>query len=236
MTMVERDLTSSHRRKTITRHRWPSSPEYTALAQNWAVEMSAAMIALIWEAVELLTAEVTTVQYDEIPEQLERGLGFLLSTRISRVIDRALPFVAVHEPPELERIATARARPPQPDLGFVMNGNDRVIWPVEMKVLKNDRDVSEYAKEVNANFLTCKYAALTAEGAMLAYLLRGDPEVAYQMIADAIPCTLLPGWTDPPRNHRISEHQRAVPVDEDYSPKLRCHHLIAVVSLHGDSE
>jgi hypothetical protein len=123
-------------RGSILQHRWPASPEYQVLARDWATRVSRTVIDLIWDGAEMLSQEVIdNPNLPRDPVQFERTLVYLLHNRISWIIDKALSFVVVHEPWELESLTTPRARPPQPDLGFVLHGHDRVIWPVEMKVL-----------------------------------------------------------------------------------------------------
>jgi hypothetical protein len=100
-----------------------------------------------------------------------------------------------------------------------------------MKVLETDSDVHDYVKEVRENFLTCRYAPFTAEGALVGYLKAGSPARFLNNIAVTVPCQMKVGWNNPPRHHTWSDHPRCVPDGKDYLPTVRCHHLILEVRL-----
>jgi hypothetical protein len=97
-------------------------------------------------------------------------------------------------------------------------------------VLRSDTSVSEYVNEITSNFLTCQYAPFSSEGAMLGYLLQGNPAKAFKNIAISVPCTLLDHLDFIERDHKISDHQRVVPEDKTYPDKFRCHHLLLQLS------
>lgn len=177
--------------------------------------------------------ELSRVDFSDTPVQIERQLGFLLHNRIAQLRDSALPFIVVHEPTEFEFLKTPKARPPQPDLGFVMNGNDRIIWPVEMKLLPDDSDATAYASEIRDNFITCRYAPFTGEGAMFGCLLKGTPAAAFVTISQEVPCKLTAGAFNPPREHMVSRHARTVPSGRHYAPEVCCHHLLVVIPLRA---
>ncbi|MHC5833845.1 MAG: hypothetical protein ACYT04_000000102060, partial [Nostoc sp.] len=84
------------------------------------------------------------------------------------------PFDVQHEVYEFESRQSAKAQPPQYDIAFILRANDTIIWPLEAKVLISDGAVAEYIKEINGNFLTCRYAPFSSEGGMLGYLFFGD--------------------------------------------------------------
>ena len=100
------------------------------------------------------------------------------------------------------------------------------MWPLEAKVLKTDGAVSEYIKEINDNFMTCRYAPFSSEGGMLGYLLSGNPDKAFTNIAKKLPCTLNDHPDFPNRDHKTSDHQRVIPPEKSYPAEFRCHHLL----------
>ncbi len=61
---------------------------------------------------------------------------------------------------------------------------------------------------------------------MLGYLLKGIPETAFKNIAVAVPCVLSDHPDFSGHNHKISDHQRNLPVGKTYPVKFRCHHLL----------
>jgi hypothetical protein len=77
----------------------------------------------------------------------------------------------------------SRGQPPEYDLAYVLRADERIMWPLEAKVLETDGDVGEYIKDLKNEFLTCRYAPFSSEGAMLAYLLSGKPEIVFGNLA-----------------------------------------------------
>jgi hypothetical protein len=140
------------------------------------------------------------------------------------------PFFLQHGRYEHATRKPAPAQPPQYDLAFVHYSNENLCWPLEAKVLHGENDVSDYATEINVQFKTCRYAPLSAEGAMLGYLVKGDFDVTFAAIARAIPCELSPHPKFHARAHRVSEHARSVPDGEIFSDRCRCHHLLMLLT------
>ena len=69
------------------------------------------------------------------------------------------PFILHPEMPELETREPAPARSKAYDFGFVMRGGDySIIWPVEAKVLRTDRKLTGYLRDLDDKFLKCKAA------------------------------------------------------------------------------
>ena len=138
------------------------------------------------------------------------------------------PFDIQHGPYERETMMPPPSQPPQYDLAFVLRADERIMWPMEAKVLETDKKgaVGKYIKDVNDEFLTCRYAPFSSEGAMIGYLLSGNPAEAFKNIAAKIPYDLAthPAFTHRP--HMISEHKRRVKKDKPYPREFRCHHLI----------
>lgn len=93
-------------------------------------------------------------------------------------------------------------------------------------MLSSDGAVAKYIKEINENFITCRYAPLSSEGGMLGYLFSGDPSKAFSNIEAKVPCTLSHHPDFPNRDHKTSEHNRIVPSNKQYPAKFRCHHLL----------
>lgn len=140
------------------------------------------------------------------------------------------PFDVQHESWEDE--GANSYRPSQNEIAFIMRFNDRLSFPVEVKVLKTDGQISKYIKDINEAFVPCIYAPFSFEGGMLGYLLSGTSQRAFQKIGKSLATTLRqhPNFKD--RSHKFSEHTRKVPKgkEEFYPIKFRCHHLIFEVS------
>ena len=146
------------------------------------------------------------------------------------------PFVIQTERFEMEQREPSPARPKQYDLAFVWIENRRITWPLEAKVLHSDGSVSKYIKEITDNYLICRYAPFSSEAGMLAYLLKGDPEKAFDNIAKSVPCLLSDHVDFQNRDHKTSDHQRIVPAGESYPSSFRCHHLILNISEKQSAE
>lgn len=100
------------------------------------------------------------------------------------------------------------------------------MWPLEAKVLETDGEVSDYKKDVNNQFLTCRYAPFSSEGAMLGYLLRGSAENVFRNLGNKIPCSLTAHPDFENRPCKTSDHVRQVQAGKPYPSYFRCYHLI----------
>lgn len=139
------------------------------------------------------------------------------------------PFDVQHEVPEFETSYSNKAQPPSYDIAFILRADETMILPLEAKVFRTDKYISKYKNEINANFLTCRYAPFSSEAGMLAYLLKGDPKKAFGNIAKSIPCVLADHVDFLNRDHKTSDHKRIVPAGESYPINFRCHHLIFTI-------
>ncbi len=134
--------------------------------------------------------------------------------------------------PEFETRQPAPARSKAYDFGFVMRAGDySVIWPIEAKVLKTDRKLAPYLRDLDDKYLKCKAAPFSHEGALIGYLMSGSPGVVFDGIAAHV-SQLLMSPPDPAlseRNHRISYYNREVPQGKPYPRHFLCHHLVMEV-------
>jgi hypothetical protein len=159
-------------------------------------------------------------------EDLERSLTQLLEIRIRRAMSGDEPFYIQHAPLEHETKKRPPAQPPQYDLAFVLCADERVMWPLEAKKLKTDGAVADYVADIRNQFLRCRYAPFSSEGAMLGYLLCGSPAVVFSNISAKVPCLLYDHPAFPDRPHKFSCHARQVEGAKPYPREFRCHHLI----------
>lgn len=197
--------------------------DFVALAKRWYPDLSTILLTFVWRGYDLLTAELPA-GIDK--RDLERSISQSLEPRIRRVMSGDEPFYIQHGPYERESMLQPPAQPPLYDMAFVFRADERLMWPLEAKVLKTDLSVGDYVNELRREFLTCRYAPFSSEAAMIAYLLRGKPTRVFQKIAKKVPCTLLynPGF--PTRPCRISDHNRSVQAGKHYPVAFRCPHLV----------
>jgi len=141
--------------------------EFVSLAGRWCSNQSANLLAFVWQGYDLLLAELPA---GTDPKDLERSITQSLELRIRRAMSGDEPFDIQHGPYERETMMPPPSQPPQYDLAFVLRANERIMWPLEAKVLEADRKgaVRQYIKDVKNEFLTCRYARFQAKVQWLA--------------------------------------------------------------------
>ena len=197
--------------------------EFVSLAGRWCSNQSANLLAFVWQGYDFLLAELPA---GTDPKDLERSITQSLELRIRRAMSGYEPFDIQHGSYERETMMPPPSQPPQYDLAFVLRANERIMWPLEAKVLETDAKVGQYIKDINYEFLTCRYAPFSSEGAMVSYLLSGNPEKVFENIEAKIPCQLTTHPEFANRPHKFSEHKRSVKKGKPYPCEFRCHHLI----------
>jgi hypothetical protein len=198
------------------------SPDFVGLAGDWCRDQSAILLGLVWRAYDQLRHETSRID----SRDLERSITQLLEIRVHRAMSGDEPFYIQHGPYERETMKAAPAQPPQYDLAFVLNADERIMWPLEAKVLEKPSAVSDYAVDIREQFLTCRYAPFCGEGAMLGYLLSGTTTDAFKSIARKVPCKLTHHLIFSGRAHKTSRHQRTAPKGKLYPSDFLCHHLL----------
>ncbi len=214
-------------RLTYLERRWPDSPLFQEVATRWCLDQSRLLLDLAWQGYDrMLSQDLSVVPFSMTGEVKEESLNDLLALRIDQCKSGDEPFYVQHQPPEQTKRKRGRGRSPQPDIGFTLYDYPRTVWPLEGKVLAHDADVDPYMNEIKNNFVTCRYATFSSEGAMLGYLLRGSPERTFAAIADQLQQALMkhPHFLDRP--HRISNHHREEVPHPNSPVEFMCHHLL----------
>ncbi len=197
-------------------------PAFIALVRSWMQHPSRQLLGLVWSGYEALAT--TRPQFDG--RDLERSITQVLEPRIRDAMSGDEPFYIQHGPFERETMARPPAQPPQYDLAFVLRADERIMWPIEAKVLATSNSVADYVRDVQNEFLSCRYAPFSASGAMLGYLLSGAPDDALAMIAQRLNCILSPIAEYATRPNRRSRHRRSAPVGKPYPVDFDCYHVI----------
>ncbi len=213
-------------RKTVGELLWPNPGEFVASLGGSKESASVQLLELVWKGYDRLARELVGIDFSAPIDDLEREITQMLEKRIHEVMTGFEPFVIQHGPYERETRRPAPAQPPQYDLAFILRANERVMWPLEAKVLP--RALSQYIEDVQHEFLTCRYGPFSIEGGMLGYVVAGDVEDFLAVIAARIPAVLIGHPAFPTRPHRVSNHSRAVPPAKSYSADFRIHHLLLV--------
>jgi len=214
-------------RLTYLERRWPDSPPFQQVADRWCQDQSRLLLDLVWRGYDrLMSQDLNEVPFSADSEAKEESLNHLLAVRIDQCKNGDAPFYVDHQPPEQTKRKRGRGRSPQPDIGFTLYGHPRTVWPLEGKVLAHETDTGPYLGEINSNFLTGRYATFSSEGAMLGYLLRGNPERTFEVIAAGLRETTMrhPHFLDRP--HWISSHRRDDVRHLNSPREFTCHHLL----------
>lgn len=200
----------------------PIDPQFVTLAQEWMQNPAEQLVGLIWSGYDRMRTDNPSI--DE--RDLERSITQLLEPRIRAFMTGYEPFYIQHGPFERETMMSPPAQPPQYDLAFVLRADERLMWPIEAKVLETPKAVAAYIEDINEQFLKCRYAPFFSSGAMLGYLLEGKSEQAFAVIAAKLSCLLAPVFEPFARNSRVSKHVRTVPHGKNYPAAFACYHLI----------
>ena len=129
-------------------------PNFVSMAGDWCRDQSTILLSFVWSAYDQLKLETSRINNSD----LERSVTQLLEARVHRAMSGDEPFYVQHGPYERETMKPPPAQPPQYDLAFALIADERIMWPLEAKVLKTPTAVSEYVTEVRQQFLTCRYA------------------------------------------------------------------------------
>lgn len=223
---------------TISQLKWPvEKPEFCEISKEWPPDLTNQAMRFVWSGYDLLKDDVLSrIDCSKANKQIEKNINSLLQLRIRRAMTGFEPFDVQHEVPEFETSYSNQAQPPSYDIAFILLADETIILPLEAKVLRTDKYISKYKNEINTNFLTCRYAPFSSEAGMLAYLLKGTPQKAFDNIAKSVPCTLVDHVDFLNRDHKVSDHQRTVSVGENYPSNFRCHHLILKIFREQPTE
>jgi hypothetical protein len=213
------------------------SYNFILLAGAWCRDQSAILLTFVWRAYDKMQIENPPLNR----EDLERNITQLLEHRVHSAMSGYEPFYVQHGPYERETMKAPPAQPPQYDLAFILKSDEQIMWPMEAKILETAATVADYIRDIRNEFLKCRYAPFSSEGAMLGYLLSGSPTDAFQRIAAKTPCALKDHPSFSGRPHKLSQHVRSVPIGKPYPSTFRCHHLMLEFlgqkrSARGDSQ
>jgi hypothetical protein len=221
---------SGNRGKTVLEALNPETLEQLVqFAEGWCEDASNVILDSIWTGYDRMVGDSKLVaKLHDATDDLERGITSLLELAIHESLSGDEPFDVQHGVPEGESRKPPPARPREYDIAFVMNGNGRIMWPLEAKVMPPDRPLKEYVDTVEHRYLTCEYAPFVNAGAMGGYVLRAEGGDTLAAIEASLKCSfhVPPRWAS--RHHRISEHTRDVPPGKPYPKTFHCHHLMMV--------
>lgn len=217
-------------KKTFSQVVYPdASLPHISDINHWSRKQSRQFMELMWKGIDLFVEDFPNADFKEVDEQIERDLTQFIERRVMTGDE---PFYVQYEAHEMESRASARAMPPQYDIAFVLRENERLMFPFEAKVLKTDEQLTEYVDEIKNNFLSCRYAPFSYEGAMIGYLISGTALNVFRNLEDPPGMVLKENPDFINRPQRYSDHSRIVPIGKElvYPSEFRCHHLILELS------
>ena len=211
---------------------FPQTGEFTALAAAFSADAVNEMLALVWRGFERLCREFGPMIASQDDRQIERSITSALESYMSLERDPMAAYHTKHEAWEMETAESDGAHPPAYDIAFVLNANFRVMWPLEAKLLRTDRQVAHYVNDLRANMLTGRYAPFSKSAGMLGYLLSGQAIVAVKAIEAQLAAVLrpYPGF-HPAREHYLSQHGRRLGNAQGFRDTFECHHLVIPMML-----
>lgn len=192
------------------------------LATNWASASEQHFLKHIWDGYDRFVSQAPAV--DE--RDLERSISQLLEPRIRDSMSGFEPYYVQHGSFERETMKPPPAQPPEYDLAFVLRADERVMWPIEAKVVETPTQIAKYAKDIQNEFLTCRYAPFTASGAMAGYLLSGKSADFFSNVSTKLGSPLDSVVQFSHRPNRQSDHDRQVPSGKHYPKGFRCYHIV----------
>lgn len=199
-----------------------SDPNFISLARAWMNNPAQQFLGFIWAAYDEMRSNPPEVDCRD----LERSITQLLEPRVRDAMTGDEPFYIQHGSFERETMQPAPAQPPEYDLAFVLRADERIMWPLEAKVLETSKKTANYIKDIENEFLTCRYAPFSGSGAMLGFLLDGSPDDAFKKITEKLECSLETITTISSRPNRVSRHSRTVPIGKSYPSEFECYHLM----------
>jgi hypothetical protein len=222
-------------RPTPLHRAFPQTGEFTALAAAFSADAVNEMLALVWRGFDRLCRDFGLVIASLDDRQIERSITSALESYMSLERDPMTAYHTKHEAWEMETAESDGAHPPAYDIAFVLNANFRVMWPLEAKLLRTDRQVADYVNDLRGNMLTGRYAPFSKSAGMLGYLLSGQAIVAVKAIEAQLSVALLPyPLFHPKREHYLSYHERNLEHLEDICDIFDCHHLIMSMVMAPD--
>ena len=201
------------------------------------------LLGLIWEAYdELARTDYRRVEWSldlrNVERNLTKGVSRVLQVKLRTFRDG---YHALTVQPEQQEFATQRGnrgQAPTYDIAFEWNGDDRVMWGVEAKVLLDDRDTEggpgEYVSEGVNRFLERRYAPFVGSGAMLAFLRSGSAIEIASHISRRLGVSLSTSIVFSERHHWTSIHNRATSEGSGTEP-FTCHHLVFELSTESSN-
>ena len=200
------------------------------MASRWCQDQSRLLLELVWRGYDrLLSQDLNVVPFSDTDEAKEKSLntfwqfGLTVHERRRAVLRRARAARADETETRERAISAAGYRVHAVQIIRERFGRwKQKFWPTTRP------SGLTWLKSTN-NFITCRYATFSSEGAMLGYLLHGEPERTFAAITTRLRQNLIlhPHFLDRPQ--RISHHQRD-DAPHMHSPReFTCHHLLLCI-------
>ena len=210
---------------TFTERLYPTPQDFLALTVSWGPDAYLKMVECVWKGYDAFRLRAVHSLTPSLSDnELERDITQSLAQDISDCVDPFSPFMFQSWYREFASRMNPPAQSPEYDMAFVVRDNRQVCWPIEAKVLRTDRSVAPYVRDLKEEYLKCRYAPFSTEGCMMGFLFKGSAKTFFLNISNAIGVPLTPYISLPSRNHNLSDHVR--PCCTMGIGTFRCHHLV----------
>lgn len=202
-------------------------PDFLSAVVNWMSGCETTFVDHIWTGFETMERRSPPID----GRDLERSITQNLDVMIRDAMSGDEPYYMQHGPYERETMARPPAQPPAYDLAFVFRADPRIMWPIEAKVIETPGAIAHYLADIRDQFLTCRYGPFSPSGAMVAYLLQGQPSDMLENVQARLGNPIEHTQGNDGRAHAKSTHMRDVPQGKHYPPVFGCYHV--VFTFHG---
>lgn len=206
-----------------------------ALAQAFQSALVDRLLGAVWDTYDaLLTDEYRLVpdwslSLRDLERSLSQEFSLVLAERVRRLNGGFLPVWVQHGRFEHESQISNVGQPAAYDIAFVWAQDTRIVWPLEAKALRDDRETAagpgEYVENGVRRYLDRTYAPFVFSGAMMAYLRSGSPAAVAVHVGARLGVPLRPYEAFSRREHWTSDHIRPRADGSGVEPFL-CHHLV----------
>ncbi len=217
-------------KKSLTEQLYPIPNDFKESIKGFKDDAFEILLGYVWQGYEQLINDIRKIKLNPDTPILEDEITNNLYIKIANIMPSEGNFILKSWQKEYETKKEGASKTPEYDLAFALRSNHRKMFCLEAKILKTDKDKSNYIKEIEHNFLTARYSPFSREGGMLGYLIQGSPEVFFKNLKNKN-FNLMDYPKFPGKPHKYSKHKRAKIKNPNYPKNFTCHHLILSFSV-----
>lgn len=211
------------------------SADFDAL-KYWPKGFSLCIMKALWEAFQNLQSRYGNLSdfIDKDTLQPERTLTREHALALNRLSLNTI-WIVEHEADEFETASSDASKPPSYDIGFTLRfGRTDIIWPCEAKMLWTSNSLAAYFSDLE-KYCSCVGAPFTPAGAIVGYLVEGNPEDFFEAFSKSYNILLNSEDCYSGLSLRHSDHTRQIPANKNYVEDFRCHHLVCSLKVEDST-